>query len=172
VAFVQSGVRDTAPISLVVWKLVADWLFGILTGLCSRRIWEVDRMTLLVLKVSIGPLVAVLMARGLNLPWGTEIAFIVLAICAGAPLLPKKLVKLGGHPTYIFSLVVATSVLALLNVPLGIVLLSKFTSLEVSVAPSAVAVTLLSAFLLPLGVGMLVRAVLPSVAERIGEPLL
>ena len=42
------------------------------------------------------PLSAALMARGLALPWGTEVALMVLAICAGAPLLPKKLVKLGG----------------------------------------------------------------------------
>ena len=71
------------------------------------------------------PLVAVLMALGLDLPWGTEVALVVLGICAGAPLLPRKLVKLGGNPTYIFSLIVTTSVLSIITVPAGLALLSR-----------------------------------------------
>ena len=35
------------------------------------------------------PLVAILMARTLDLPRSTELALVVLAVCAGAPLLPK-----------------------------------------------------------------------------------
>jgi BASS family bile acid:Na+ symporter len=42
------------------------------------------------------PAVAVLMARTFDLPPRTELALVVLVICAGAPLLPKKLIKFGG----------------------------------------------------------------------------
>jgi len=38
-----------------------------------------------------------------------------LAICAGTPLLPKKLIKLGGDPDYVFSLIVITSLLAIIK---------------------------------------------------------
>jgi predicted Na+-dependent transporter len=118
------------------------------------------------------PLGAVLMARALDLPWGTKVALVVLAICAGAPLLPKKLVKLGGDPSYIFSLVVTTSLLAIVTVPAGLHVLSRYAVFESTVTPSQIGTTVLKAFLLPLGAGMLVRVLSPGVAERLGEPVL
>jgi len=118
------------------------------------------------------PLVAVLMARGLDLPWGTGAALVVLGTCAGAPLLPKKLVKLGGNPTYIFSLIVATSILAIITVPAGLTLLGGVVSFDTAVVPAEIAATILKAFLVPLGLGMLVRALRPNLADRFGEPLL
>ena len=45
-------------------------------------------------------------------------------------------------------------------------------SFEATVVPSQVAATILKALLVPLGAGMVVRALLPDVAERLGEPLL
>jgi BASS family bile acid:Na+ symporter len=63
------------------------------------------------------PAVAVLVARVLDLPERTELALVILAICAGAPLLPKKLIKFGGDPSYVFSLIVNTSLLAIVTVP-------------------------------------------------------
>jgi BASS family bile acid:Na+ symporter len=51
------------------------------------------------------PVVAALITNLFELPHRTELALVVLAICAGAPLLPKKLIKFGGNPAYIFSLI-------------------------------------------------------------------
>lgn len=118
------------------------------------------------------PVAAVLMARVLDLPWSTEAAIVVLAICAGAPLLPKKVLQLGGDPSYIFSLVVATSVFAVVTVPFGIQLLSDALELESTVTSGQVASTIVRAFLAPLGAGMLVRVVRSDVADRLGDPLL
>lgn len=118
------------------------------------------------------PAAAILMAKVLDLPWGTEVALVVLAICAGAPLLPKKVLNLGGDPSYIFSLVVTTSVLAIGTVPYGVRLLSGFLGLETSVTPGQIAGTIFTAFLLPLGAGMLVRAVRSDLAEKLGDVLL
>ena len=118
------------------------------------------------------PVAAVVMARVLDLPWSTEAAIVVLAICAGAPLLPKKVLQLGGDPSYIFSLVVATSVFAVVTVPFGIRLLSEALELESAVTSGQVASTIVRAFLAPLGAGMLVRVVRSDVADRLGDPLL
>mgnify|MGYP001821143640 FL=1 len=63
------------------------------------------------------PAVAVLMAYVLDLPVRTELALVILAICAGAPLLPRKLIKFGGDPSYVLSLIVSTSLLAIVTVP-------------------------------------------------------
>ena len=76
------------------------------------------------------PLVAVLMARALDLPRSTELALVVLAVCAGAPLLPKKLIKAGGDPAYVFSLIVTTSLLAIVTVPVSLHLLAQLCLLR------------------------------------------
>jgi len=52
----------------------------------------------------------VLMAQVLDLPERAELALVILAICAGAPLLPKKLIKFGGsHPSDRTTLAIACS---------------------------------------------------------------
>jgi bile acid:Na+ symporter, BASS family len=101
------------------------------------------------------PLLAVILALAFTLPRGTELAIVVLAICAGAPLLPRKLIKVGGDPAYVLSLAVTTSLLAIVTVPLSVRILSRVMSVESE-----------------LGAGMLVRAVAPSAAARFAEPLL
>lgn len=98
------------------------------------------------------PAVAVLMAWVFVLPQNTELALVILAICAGAPLLPKKLIKFGGDPAYVFSLIVTTSLLAIVTVPISLYLLSNTISFDTQVVPpSQVAQTIFKTFLLPLG---------------------
>lgn len=119
------------------------------------------------------PAVTVLMVRMLDLPPRTEVALIVLAICAGTPLLPKKLIELGGDPDYIFSLIVITSLLAIITVPASLHLLAEIIHFDTTkITPSQVARALLKPFLLPLGLGMLFHLASPALAERIGNPLL
>ena len=119
------------------------------------------------------PLVAVLMAWALDLPRSTELALVVLAVCAGAPLLPKKLIKAGGDPAYVFSLIVTTSLVAIVSVPVSLHLLAGYISFDTAaVTPERVARIILTSFLLPLGAGMLIRQTAPSLAERFADPLL
>jgi BASS family bile acid:Na+ symporter len=66
------------------------------------------------------PLVAIVFVAAFDLTWGTQAALLFLSISAGAPLLPRKLIKLGGDPAYVFRLVVATSLLAIITVPLSL----------------------------------------------------
>lgn len=118
------------------------------------------------------PVFAVVLALALDLPRGTELAIVILAICAGAPLLPRKLLKMGGDSAYILSLVVTTSLLAIVTVPLSVRILSGMMTIGSDLGSGAVAWAILRSFLLPLGAGMLVRAVAPSVANRLAQPLL
>ena len=119
------------------------------------------------------PLVAILMARTLDLPRSTELALVVLAVCAGAPLLPKKLIKAGGDPAYVFSLIVTSSLVAIVTVPTSLHLLAHYISFDTAaVTPERVAQVILTSLLLPLGAGMLIRQAAPRLAERVGDPLL
>jgi len=118
------------------------------------------------------PLTAVLLVLAFAAPRPVEIAVILMAISAGAPALPKKLSKLGANPPYVYSLAVLMALLAIVTVPVSLTLLSPFFHRPVSVPPGQVAAVIMTGFLAPLLAGMVVRHVWPTLAERVGEPLI
>jgi BASS family bile acid:Na+ symporter len=117
------------------------------------------------------PVAALVMAKTLPLPVAVKTAILVLAISAGAPLLPRKLMKLG-REGYVFSLVVTSSLLAVVAVPAWLQLLSAFFGREAELDPGAVTLVIAKSFLAPLVLGMLLRWPLSSVAERLSQWLL
>jgi BASS family bile acid:Na+ symporter len=117
------------------------------------------------------PLAALLVAKTLPLGVAVKTAILVLAISAGAPLLPKKLMKIG-REGYVFSLVVTSSLLAVVVVPAWLAFLGPLFGREASVDPGAVALIIAKAFLVPLVVGMLLRWPLAKVAERLSDRIL
>jgi BASS family bile acid:Na+ symporter len=98
-------------------------------------------------------------------------AVLVLAISAGAPLLPKKLMRLG-REGYVVSLVVTSSLVAIAAVPLWVHLIGALIGRESAVEPWALAALLAKAFLAPLLAGMLLRYPLGAAAEPLSERLL
>lgn len=118
------------------------------------------------------PLVAVLLVSVVDAPLPVEIAVLLMAISTGAPALPKKLLKLGANPRYVYSLAVFSALVAIVTVPVSLGLLGAFFPRETSVARGQLAFVILTGFLAPLLAGMVVRYALPTVAERIGEPLI
>jgi BASS family bile acid:Na+ symporter len=117
------------------------------------------------------PVAAVVMAKTLPLPVAVKTAILVLAISAGAPLLPRKLMKLG-REGYVFSLVVTSSLLAVVAVPAWLQVLGALFGREAELDPGAVALVIAKSFLAPLVLGMLLRWPLSSVAERLSQWLL
>ena len=118
------------------------------------------------------PLIAVLLVLAFNAPLPVEIAVLLMAISAGAPALPKKLFKLGANPPYVYSLAVIMALLAIVTVPLSLAVLSAFFHRDASVPLGQVASVITTGFLAPLLAGMVVRYFWPTLAERIGEPLI
>jgi BASS family bile acid:Na+ symporter len=117
------------------------------------------------------PLAALVVVKTLPLPVAVKTAILVLAISAGAPLLPRKLMTLG-REGYVFSLVLTSSFLAVVIVPAWAAVLGPLFGRETAVAPAAVALVIAKASLAPLLVGMLLRWPLTHVAERLSEWLL
>ena len=68
------------------------------------------------------PLLALAAVKVLQLPPGMELALLVLAISAGGPMLPRKLMRFG-NDEYAISLVVVSSLLAIVTVPAWMALL-------------------------------------------------
>jgi BASS family bile acid:Na+ symporter len=112
------------------------------------------------------PLAALALVTMLTLAPGVEIALLVLAVSAGAPLLPRKLmgVEDGG---FTFSLVVISSLLAIVLVPAWLAVLGPYFAAPPNLAPTHVALVLAKSFFLPLAAGMLVRWWFPAFAGRV-----
>ena len=117
------------------------------------------------------PLAALALVKLATLQPGVEIALLVLAVSAGAPLLPRKLLAIGDG-AYIFSLVVISSVLAIVLVPAWLALLGPQFRHPVDLESGKIAWVLSKSFFLPLVAGMLVRGLAPVLAEQFSSQLM
>lgn len=117
------------------------------------------------------PLAALILVKALTLPPGVEIGLLVLAVSAGAPLLPRKLLHIGDG-AYIFSLVVTSTLLAIVLVPAWLAALGPQFGNPPNLESSRVAWVLAKSFFLPLAVGMLVRWFFPTFAQQVGDRLM
>lgn len=117
------------------------------------------------------PLAAFALVTLLPLAPGVKAAFLVLAVSAGAPLLPRKLGSFGSD-AYVFSLVVTSSLLAIVVVPAWVALLAHHFGVAAELSPTDVAAAIAKAFLAPLAIGMVIRALLPKFSARVADRLL
>jgi len=114
------------------------------------------------------PLAAFALIKLLSVSASAKTALLVLAVSAGAPLLPRRLERYSGGE-YAISIVVTTSLLAIVVVPLWVKLLAWHFDLAAEVSPFDVANTMAVAVFLPLAAGMVLRAVAPVPAERFAD---
>jgi predicted Na+-dependent transporter len=117
------------------------------------------------------PLAAFLLVTLLPLAPGVKAALLVLAVSAGAPLLPRKLGSFGSD-AYVFSLVVTSSLLAIVVVPAWVALLAHHFGVATELSPADVAAAIAKAFLAPLAIGMVIRALLPTFSAQVADRLL
>ncbi len=118
------------------------------------------------------PLIAVGLVIVFKAPSSVEIAVLLMTIAAGAPALPKKLLKVGANEPYVYSLAVITALLAIITVPASLAVLSALFDRDASVPSGQVASVIIMGFLAPLAAGMVVRYLWPALAARVGEPLI
>jgi len=117
------------------------------------------------------PLAALALARFLPVGPGVKAALLVIAVSAGAPLLPKKLGAFGAD-AYVFSLVVTSSLLAIVLVPAWVELLGAHFGLDTEMTPATVAWAVAKAFLIPLSIGMAFRAIWPQLGAALCDRIL
>lgn len=117
------------------------------------------------------PLLALILVTILPVSPGIKAALLVLAVSAGAPLLPRKIGD-AGRGDFALSLVVISSLLAVLIVPAWVALLSWYFDVATSLSALKVAGSIAQVFLLPLAVGMAVNAMAPELSNRFAERIL
>ena len=166
----------TAYLLLIIKLAVVTLIFAI--GLSSTwadltYLWRRPGQLLrsIVAMYFVIPIVALVVLQILTLPAGVELALLVLAVSAGAPLLPRKLMKIG-HEAYMLSLVVTSSAIAVVAVPIWLKVLRPLYGITTELQPIDVATLIAKSFIGPIALGVLIRWQLPRFAEAVADRLL
>jgi BASS family bile acid:Na+ symporter len=117
------------------------------------------------------PIVAVLLAGLFDFRHVVEVALVALAISPMPPILPRKEIKAGGALSYALGLMTVLALLAIVIVPLALLVLQQMFGRQLSMPPGTVARVVLMTTLVPLAVGVAVRAALPRPADTIQKPV-
>lgn len=117
------------------------------------------------------PAVATLLALSFEFRRPVEIALLATAVSPVPPILPGRQLKLGGHAGYVFGLLVAMALCAIVTVPLSVRFLGWIAGRDAGIDASEVARLLGQTILAPLLAGLLVRRVAPLMAGR-ASPIL
>ena len=112
------------------------------------------------------PLFALLVALSFDLNHPVEIALIALSVSPIPPILPNKALKSGGEENYTIGLLVATTLLSIVLVPLTMEFFEVVSGITMQMRAREVALLVLTTVLLPLIVGISVRVLWPNFADR------
>jgi bile acid:Na+ symporter, BASS family len=112
------------------------------------------------------PLFAASIVAVFSLRPAIGIALIALAVSPVPPFLPAQQLKLVARQDYVFGLFGANSLLAIVLAPLTVALIGVVFARQISIAPSAIAITVAVTVLVPFALGMIVRRVRPAFAAR------
>ncbi len=113
------------------------------------------------------PVVAVLVATTFDLKPPVKVALFVMAVSPVPPVLPPKLLKLVTRDDYVWGLLVASSLFAIVLIPLILAIVGGVLGRDWRVDPALVASSVGASVLLPLGVGLVIRHFFPGFANRI-----
>ena len=117
------------------------------------------------------PLLAVALVMTFSLHPAVKIALVALAVSPVPPFFPKKAIKVGGKDDYSVGLLVATAVLAIAVIPLTMEIFERIGSLPLQMPARSVAALVLTTVLVPLLIGIALRAMAPALAERAAKPV-
>jgi BASS family bile acid:Na+ symporter len=117
------------------------------------------------------PLLALWLAIVFALHPAVKLALIALALSPVPPFLPHKMVRSGGHGSYVVGLFVAASLAAVVVVPVSVSLLGSLFGVPFKMPPIEIAKLVGASVLLPIGIGMSLRRLAPTGAARAAGPV-
>jgi BASS family bile acid:Na+ symporter len=106
-----------------------------------------------------------------NLRRPVEIVIVALALAPIPPLLPKKQTKAGGEGAYIYGLLVAAALFAIVWIPLAIAIVSRIAGAPLSAGLPDVIKIVVVLIVAPLAAGVLVGRYAPAFAARIQQTI-
>ena len=162
-------------VSFLLQYLVFSLMLSIGLSAEPRELREIVRRprlylrALLVMELGI-PLFAIAVVSGLGVaPLGATLLLLV-AICPGAPFIPSATKAKGAtHSTVGLNLLVLVSLLAPLAIPVWVAILDRISPFELAITPAQVLARVVPTVLAPLVLGLVVRRVVPRVADVVGR---
>lgn len=165
------GLKIVAPLS------VALIVFAEALGIAPSGVVAFFRDRPLVMLRSLAAALILVPAAALGLILALDpapavaIGLAILVACPPAPLMVKAAAKKGGDPAFIASLHLSLAALAIVTVPAVLHVLAIPLGFSAGVDPVSLLSILAKTILLPIGLGLVVRALFPSVADRLAAPL-
>ncbi|HSC14627.1 MAG TPA: bile acid:sodium symporter [Gammaproteobacteria bacterium] len=165
------GLRIVAPLS------VALIVFAEALGISPRGVVAFFRdrpavmLRSLVAALILVPAVALALILVLDPAPAVAIGLAILVACPPAPLMIKAATKKGGDPAFIASLHLSLAALAVGTVPAVLHVLAIPLGFSAGVDPVSLLSILAKTILLPIGLGLVARALLPAWADRFAAPL-
>jgi BASS family bile acid:Na+ symporter len=114
------------------------------------------------------PAMAVVVTDAFDLPRPAMVGIVLMALSPGAPVGLRRSLEAGGEASLAPALQIAVAALAIVSMPLTIAALNEYYAGQAVIAPRELARQVFFAQLLPLGLGMLARRLLPGPAARAG----
>jgi bile acid:Na+ symporter, BASS family len=111
------------------------------------------------------PIIALVVARVLELPRPAEVGLMVMAISPGAPVALQRSLSSGGHRSFAPGLQITVALLAVVSLPLSLAVLNQVYASSASVSPGQLMKQVCIAQLLPLGLGVSVGRLRPMAAS-------
>lgn len=115
------------------------------------------------------PAMAVVVTDAFGLPRVAMVGIVLMALSPGAPVALRRSLDAGGEAGFAPALQIAVAGLAIVSMPLSIAALNEYYAGQAVVSPRDLARQVFFAQLLPLGLGMLARRLLPGLAARAGR---
>ena len=116
------------------------------------------------------PLLALCLAVTFSLHPPVTLALVALTLAPVPPFLPSRVMRAGGDGSYMVGLFVAASLASIVVVPLSLALLGAVLAMPLRIGPGAIAKLVGASVLVPLGLGIGIRQLAPTAAERAAKP--
>src|SRR5689334_15564016 len=112
----------------------------------------------------LAPLLAVALAKWLDLPRAVKIAAVMIAVSPVPPFLPSKAIKAGGSQAYVISLLAMSALVSIITAPISLRMLDDLFGLAMDIPHVEIARPLVISVLLPLVAGLIFARVAPKVS--------
>jgi BASS family bile acid:Na+ symporter len=117
------------------------------------------------------PLAAMLINQVIPMAFAVKVGLATMAICPGAPMIYRKLLKGRALPHLAGSFQVTTALLAVVVVPLWLSIFAHLYPNDITVAPATIFKQVALAQLIPIAVGLAIRQWFPDLAEDLDQPV-
>jgi len=170
------GMTAAQLIILVLQASVVGVVFSLGLGVAPGDLVSVFRRPGLLVRSLVSMFLVMLVAaviavRVADLRYSVEMVIVALALAPIPPLLPTRQTKAGGETSFIYGLIVAASLFAIVWIPLALGLLSRVAGRDLS-APVGGIVGIVGVMILaPLAAGALIGRYAPAFAARAHTPI-